>query len=120
LRKYLTGGGFLLVSPGCSDSTWDKAFRKEIKLAFPEHALKPIPMSHPIFSLMNEIPRLTDKNGKEVALEGLEINGRLALVYSREGLNDVAHAKGCCCCGGNEVRDPAKVNVNIFIYAAIY
>ncbi|MBE0540912.1 MAG: DUF4159 domain-containing protein [Verrucomicrobia bacterium] len=120
LRTYLTQGGFLLVSPGCSDSTWDKSFRQEIKLAFPNHVLKPIPMSHPIFSLVHPITRLTDKNGREVALEGMEINGRLALVYSREGLNDVEHAKGCCCCGGNEVRDPARVNVNIFIYATIY
>lgn len=120
LRKYLNQGGFLLVSPGCSDETWDKSFRKELKICFPEYALKPIPMSHPIFSLVNQIPRLTDKNGKAAVLEGLEINGRLVLVYSKEGLNDVAHAKGCCCCGGNELRDPANVNVNVFTYAVLY
>jgi hypothetical protein len=37
-----------------------------------------------------------------------------------EGLNDVAHAKGCCCCGGNELRNPARVNVNVFTYAVLY
>ena len=120
LRKYLLNGGFLLASPGCSDETWDKAFRKELKLCFPEHALKKIPMSHPIFSVVNPIPRLTDKHGKVVWLEGLEINGRLVLVYSTEGLNDVANAKGCCCCGGNEVANPAMVNVNVFTYALLY
>jgi hypothetical protein len=120
LRKYLTQGGFLLVSPGCSDAKWDKAFRAELKLCFPQYELKPIPMSHPIFSTVNQISRLTDKNGKQVVLEGLEINGRLVLVHSKEGLNDVANAKGCCCCGGNEIRDPAKVNVNVFTYAVLY
>lgn len=120
LRKYLTQGGFLLASPGCSDQQWDKSFRREIKLTFPEYALKPIPMSHPIFSLVNHITRLTEKNGRQVMLDGLEINGRLVLVYSKEGLNDVAHAKGCCCCGGNEIRDPARVNVNVFTYAVLY
>ena len=120
LRKYLTQGGFLLVSPGCSDEKWDKCFRAELKVCFPQYTLKAIPMTHPIFSTVNQIPRLTDKNGKPVMLEGLEINGRLVLVYSKEGLNDVANAKGCCCCGGNEIRDPAKVNVNVFAYAVLY
>lgn len=120
LRKFLTQGGFLLVSPGCSDEKWDKAFRVELKVCFPQYALKAIPMNHPIFSTVNQIPRLTDKNGKQVMLEGLEINGRLVLVYSKEGLNDVANAKGCCCCGGNEIRDPAQVNVNVFTYAVLY
>jgi len=120
LRKYLRNGGFLLASPGCSDDEWDKSFRQEIKLCFPELSLQKIPMTHPIFSLVNPISRLMDKHGKTVWLEGLEIDGRLVLVYSREGLNDVANASGCCCCGGNEIRDPARVNVNVFTYAVVY
>jgi hypothetical protein len=120
LRKYLTQGGFLLVSPGCSDEKWDKAFRAEIKVCFPQYALKQIPMTHPLFSTVNQFTRLTDTHGKQAMLEGLEINGRLVLVHSKEGLNDVANAKGCCCCGGNEVRDAAKVNVNVFTYAVLY
>lgn len=120
LRRYLRNGGFLLVSPGCSDEKWDKAFRKEIKVCFPDLTLQKVPMDHPIFTIVHKIPRLTDKSGKAVALEGLELNGRLVLIYSKDGLNDVANASGCCCCGGNEIRDPAKVNVNVFTYAALY
>jgi hypothetical protein len=120
LRKFLTQGGFLLVSPGCSDEKWDRAFRRELKLCFPENALQKIPMSHPIFSMVNPITRLTDKHGRPVTLEGLELNGRLVLVYSKEGLNDVEHAVGCCCCGGNEIANPARVNVNVFAYAVVY
>jgi len=99
---------------------WDKAFRKELKLCFPDLTLAKIPANHAIFSTVHSIPRLTEKHGKAVYLEGLELNGRLVLVYSKEGLNDVANAKGCCCCGGNEIADPAKVNVNIFTYAVLY
>ena len=120
LRKFLTHGGVLLASPGCSDAEWDKSFRKEMAICFPEYPLKKIPLSHPIFSIVNQISRLTDKNGKEVMLEGIEINGRLVLIYSTEGLNDVAHAKGCCCCGGNEINDPVSVNVNVFTYAVLH
>jgi hypothetical protein len=120
LYQYLTQGGFLLVSPGCSDAKWDKSFRQEIKVCFPNNKLNTIPLTHPIFSIVHNIPRLTDKSGKVVSLEGLEINGRLVMVYSKEGLNDVEHAKGCCCCGGNEVKDPLRVNVNVFAYAVVY
>jgi len=120
LRKFLTQGGFLLASPGCSDEKWDKSFRLEIKLCFPDYPLQKIPMTHPIFSVVNPISQLKEKHGKPVSLEGLEINGRLTLVYSMEGLNDVEHASGCCCCGGNEIQDPARVNVNIFTYAVLY
>jgi hypothetical protein len=120
LRKFLKQGGFLLASPGCSDPAWDAAFRRELKLCFPDNPLHEIPMTHPVFSVVNQIGRLTDKHGKQVMLEGIEINGRLALVYSKDGLNDVHNASGCCCCGGNEVTDPARVNVNVFTYAVLY
>jgi len=120
LRKFLSQGGFLLVSPGCSDEKWDQSFRQEIKICFPDNALKAVPMTHPIFSIVNQIPRLTEKHGRPATLEGLEINGRLALVYSKEGLNDVEHATGCCCCGGNELANPERINVNVFTYAVLY
>jgi hypothetical protein len=120
LREYLIRGGFLLASPGCSDEKWDRAFRREIQACLPEYPLKEIPMSHPIFSIVNQIPHLMEKHGNLVSLEGVEVNGRLVLVYSKEGLNDVENASGCCCCGGNEIQEPAKVNVNVFTYAAIY
>jgi Domain of unknown function (DUF4159) len=120
LRKYLTQGGFLLISPGCSDAKWDASFRQEIKVCFPEFPLQKIPMTHPIFSMVNPISRLMDKNDRPVSLEGLEINGRLVMVYSKDGLNDVHNAAGCCCCGGNEIQDPARVNVNVFTYAVVY
>jgi len=120
LRQYLTHGGFLLASPGCSDEKWDQAFRREISVCFPEYPFREIPMTHPIFSIVNPITSLVEKEGNPASLEGLEINGRLVLVYSKQGLNDVQNASGCCCCGGDELRDPARVNVNIFTYAALY
>ncbi|WP_269524879.1 DUF4159 domain-containing protein [Coraliomargarita parva] len=120
LRTYLKSGGFILASPSCSNADWDRSLRREIALCLPEEELAQIPMSHPIFSMINQIDKLVDKKGKPVFLQGMHINGRLVMVYSVEGLNDVKNAKGCCCCGGNEIRNPALVNVNIFTYATIY
>lgn len=120
LRRYLMGGGFILASPSCSNADWDRAMRRELKLALPDYKLKKMPMSDPIFSMVYDIDRLVEKKGKTVQLEGLEINGRIAMIYSKEGLNDVKNAEGCCCCGGNEIRDPVEVNVNILTYALLY
>lgn len=120
LKKYLLNGGFILASPSCSDENWDASFRREIKLCFPDLRLAEIPMSHPIFSVVNKIPRLTDKYGRPTMIEGMEIDGRLGLVYSKDGLNDVAHAEGCCCCGGNQITECLHVNVNVLTYALLY
>ncbi len=119
LERYLRCGGFLLASPGCSDKAWDQSFRAEIKAMFPNAPLKKIAMDHEIFSTVYEIPALSLKSGGTTQIEGIEIDGRIVMIYSAEGLNDVANAKGCCCCGGNQIRESEKVNVNILLYALL-
>lgn len=119
LRRFLELGGFMVASPGCSDSAWDRAFRRDLSVIFPDVELTRVPMSHPAFSSVYKIDRLTDRSGNRVMVEGLFVNGRLALVHSQEGLNDVSHADGCCCCGGNEIRQCANVNVNLLTFAIL-
>jgi len=48
------------------------------------------------------------------------IAGRLGVVYSPDGLNDTGHTEGCCCCGGNELRNAIEINVNVLAYALTY
>ncbi len=121
LKKYLENGGFLLASAGCSSKEWDRAFRKEIEGLFGKDALKKIPDNHPIFRTVRVIEaiRLTHP-GEPAFLDGLELNGKLVLVYSPHGLNDTAHTEGCCCCGGNEIANSHELNVNIFVYALLH
>lgn len=119
LRRYLENGGFILSSPGCSDKGWNTAFRRETLLALPGYELKEIPMDHEIFSTVNRITKLTVK-GSPAHLSGIFINGRLALVYSAEGLNDAHSAQGCCCCGGAEISEARLVNVNAVAYALLH
>ena len=120
LRRYLTCGGFLLVSPGCSDSEWNTAFRNELKAILPEAPLTKLPMTHPVFSTVFKIPVLTLHSGGRTLVEGLELNGRLAMIYSAEGLNDHRHTEGCCCCGGNMIEESEQVNVNVLIYSLLH
>lgn len=119
LRRYLENGGFVLASPGCSNSEWNSAFRREIALALPGYELKQIAMDHALFSTVKKIKSLSVK-GRTTHLQGVFVNGRLALVYSPEGLNNAANAKGCCCCGGAEISEAREVNVNAVAYSLLH
>lgn len=121
LKKYVMNGGFLLASAGCSSAKWDRAFRREVTRIFGEETLKPLPMEHAVFSTVNTIKELNLKHSaSKPELMGLEVNGKIALIYSSHGLNDTAHTEGCCCCGGNEIINSQEVNVNILVYALLH
>ena len=117
LRRYVERGGFLLASAGCSSEEWDRAFRREMAAVFVDTPLAPLDMSHAVFHTVHDITKLDARHGTPRPLEGLTLNGRLAIVYSQDGLNDTEHMQGCCCCGGNEISNSVDVNVNILAYA---
>ena len=118
MRRYLERGGFLLASAGCSSSLWDKSFRREFDVIFPDEKLEPIPMDHEIFRTIYTIKKLKTR-GSEAKLEGLTLNGKIVLVYTSDGLNDTHTMHGCCCCGGNEIANSQQVNANILAYALL-
>jgi Domain of unknown function (DUF4159) len=121
LVKYLKGGGFLLASAGCSSKEWDEAFRRELKTLLPDNGMKAIAQEHALFRTVFQIEKLDlAKSSGTASLEGIDINGKLVCVYSRHGLNDTHNATGCCCCGGNEIRNSQEVNVNIVAYALLH
>ena len=121
LKAYLQGGGFLLASSGCSSKDWETAFRREMKGLLPDSPMATIKPEHAIFRTVYEIEKLDlAKSSGTASLEGIEINGKLVLVYSRHGLNDTHNATGCCCCGGNEIRNAQEMNVNIVAYALLH
>ena len=113
LKKFLEKGGFLLASPGCSSPDWDRSFRSELGKILPNTPLRTVPMTHKIFKTVYDIDTISVRHGKPKPIEGVELNGRIVVVYSADGLNDTAHVHGCCCCGGNEVTNCAQINVNV-------
>jgi hypothetical protein len=122
LKSYLTRGGFLLASAGCSSAPWDQSFRQEVRRIFPDRKLIKISMDHPIFHTVFDVQSIMLKKGGTTQIEGLEIEGKIVLIYSPEGLNDTGNAgqdggRKCCCCGGNEIKNSQEINVNIFTYA---
>lgn len=118
MRSYLTGGGFIIASAGCSNPTWGKSFRRELALIFPDLELKRLDPSHPVFHCLYEIQQLDlGKSSGQAHLEGLEIDGKIVLVFSSDGLNDSGKVSDdCCCCGGNEIKNARLVNCNLLAY----
>ena len=117
LKRFVERGGFLLASAGCSSKEWDKSFRNEMTKIFGEKRLAGIDFKHPVFHTVYDIEDFKAKHGTIQPLEGVHFEGRLGVLYSQDGLNDTAHTTGCCCCGGNEIKNCLEINVNILAYA---
>ncbi len=118
MRNYLENGGFIIASAGCSSQEWQESFRRSIGEVFPEIHLKRIKPSHPVFRTVYEIDELQCKGSHKAHLEGLEIDGKIVLIFSPDGLNDTGNSGGnCCCCGGNEIKNSLQMNVNLLAYA---
>jgi hypothetical protein len=121
LKYYVTHGGFLLASSGCSDPDWTKSFRSEMAAMFPNNKMSPIPLSHPIYRTVYAITDIkTTHAERETQLEGVTYKNHLIVVFSPDGLNDTSHAENCCCCGGDEVDQAERINVDILAYALLH
>jgi len=121
LKKYLENGGFLLASASCSNEAWRGAFEREVKRLFGNDSLKDIPLDHEIFKTIFPVKDLKLSHGSsQSSLRGVTLKNKIVLVYSPDGLNDTSHTEGCCCCGGNEIRNSMEVNANILAYALLH
>ena len=120
LKKYLEGGGFLLASAGCSSEQWSTSLLTELKAMFGADCLTTLPDSHAVFRTLFDLkPPLQLSHGGTAVFQGLILDGRLACLFSKEGLNDTAHTTGCCCCGGNEVKPAEEMVANCLVYALV-
>lgn len=95
LRQYLENGGFLLAEACCGRKGFDLAFRQLMAKVLPGNALTAIGHNSPLFLYPHDIrtlgvtPTLARDVGKSAVppmLEGIEISGNVAVVYSRFGL----------------------------------
>jgi hypothetical protein len=119
LRGYLGDGGFLHADDNYG---LDEAFRREIVRVFPDRQLVLVPLDHPVYHIIYELPDGLPKIHEHDALPaegwGIFLDGRLAVYYSYQsdlgdGWEDVTvHGDP------EELREQAlRMGVNLFVYA---
>jgi hypothetical protein len=96
LKKFVESGGTLLVDAAGGSSAFASSMDKELPAIFGA-PLNILPPEHPLYSFGGaKIPVRFRRAAKKVLagemnvprLQGIEINGRLAVIYSREDLSE--------------------------------
>ncbi len=136
IREYLQRGGVLFADACCGATQFDRSFRDLIRQLFPEQELKQIPADHELYSATtgHEIREVTRRRlvpGEQNAaltmrtekgpplLEGIEIDGRYVVIYSRYDLSCALEHQASLSCDGYVEADAAKLAVNVVLYAML-
>lgn len=125
LQRYLKAGGILLADACCGRMNFDMAFRRELAKVFPDQQLTKIPLDHPVYHCHYDVqtvdytPRVREDFGPfdSPELEGITIDGRLAVIYSKfdlgNGWEQFPHAYSY----GLRDESALKLGTNVIVYA---
>jgi hypothetical protein len=119
LRAHLERGGFLHADD-CYGM--DRSFRREVARVFPDRPLVEVPLDHPIYHVVYElpggVPKVHEHDGLPAQGFGVFLQGRLVLYYSYQtdlgdGWEDPEVHRD-----PEPVREQAiRMGVNLFAYA---
>ncbi len=136
VRRYLEHGGVLFVDACCGSPKFDVSFRKLMKQMFPDIPLERIPVKHELFSQeighnLESVRRRAPLNdeGKGVLkpverngppfLEGISIDGRYAVIYSKYDISCALEKQTSLSCIGYVPEDAAKIASNVVLYSVL-
>ena len=128
LRKYLDGGGTLIVDDAVGSSEFNDAFIAGIKKLYPDKDLKDIPADHPMFKFLNDsshvelapMGRQLHPDVTTPQFKGIEIDGRWAVVYSPLSLSAGWEQLPRAYNVGYSDADAIKLGVNLFGYVVAH
>ena len=135
LRDYIKQGGALFSDACCGLPSYDRSFRRLMEQLFPDNPLKRIPPEHEIFLAKSgngghelKTVRRREPDGAanaalavsvrnvEPFLEGIEIDGRYVVVYSKYDISCALERQASVACTGYVHEDAVKLGVNIILY----
>lgn len=136
LRDYLSRGAVLFADACCGSDRFDESFRDLMELMYPGNPLQPIPADHELYSdtLAHEIRQVslrrlvpsqagaTMKSTTQQVppqLEGILIDGRYAVIYSRYDISCALENQASLACDGYLEEDAMKLAVNVILYAML-
>jgi hypothetical protein len=124
LAEYLQTNGMLFADSCCASEPFDKAFRETCKRMFPDKPLAPIPADHEIFTTkvgydIRKLRANFPAGGADVApiLEGIEVDGRLVVVYSKLDVGCALEKQTTKDCKGYDHESALKLAANVVLYA---
>ncbi len=135
LAHYLRRGGFLFADAICASPQFANAFRRECQKMFPESEFVRLPTEHDLFTtryrgydvarvrLRDPQARVDAANPLEVRvdeaaplLEGLKVDGRIAVILSPYDLSCGLENAASLECKGYLPEDAARLGVNILLF----
>ena len=136
ITNFVANGGFIFADAICASGPFAESFRQEMKVIFPDHSLQPIPPDHPLFTTdfqgfdlsrvqlrdpgrrsTGDQPLRSRVDEVSPVLEGIEIDGRLAVIFSPFDLSCALENQGSIECKGYLQQDAAKIGINVILYA---
>jgi hypothetical protein len=126
LKRFLGGGGTLLINNGLGLRTFDRAVRRELRKVLPDSAdLRPIPIEHPIFSAVARSTQaqytpavLAERPGLQTPLlEGVTLGSDLKIIYSPYDLELGWQGLEQPLAKGYESSSAMALGLNIVLYA---
>lgn len=135
LKLYAERGGVLFADACCGARAFDESFRSEIEAAFGAK-LERIPPDHELFSekigfALRSVKRRTagppnpgeplDTTVRDVEpfLEGILIDGRYAVIYSKYDISCALEHQASSACPGYESEDAFRIAINVILYAML-
>jgi len=136
LKQALENGAVLFADACCGSPPFDQSFREMIREMFPTKQLKRIPINHPLFSeatgydvrkVRRRQMEVDDVNQPlkaktivvEPLLEGIEIDGHLAVIYSKYDISCALEQQASVACAGYIPQDAVNLALNIVRYALL-
>ena len=136
LREYLQRGGVLIADSCCGAPQFDKSFRETIGNLFPDRKLQRIPATHELFSAdmaydlkqvrrREQDQRASDPDAPlgltvrtvEPYIEGIEIDGKYVVLYSRYDISCGLERQASLACPGYVHEDAVRLAINMVMYA---
>ncbi len=127
LRRHLDPGrGTLFADAACGAAPFDNAFRKFVTDLLPEAKLEPIPPDDDLFTkkvgydlAAVEYTQAAGGGKGRPQLEGVKINGRWAIIYSKYDIGCSMERQSALDCKGYSHDSALKIAANVVIYATL-
>lgn len=135
LKRYLERGGVLVADACCGAKTFDESFRELVAALYPGRTLARIPVTHELFSekIGQDIRMLSRRAADERAtagaglkivvdepvLEGIEVDGRYSVIYSKYDMSCALSGQDFSGCEGYPNEDAVKLGTNIVLYSVL-